>query len=59
MSQRGSQKCLRTVEKWVVLPLKFSNWDLEPWVVPMHSVVMSFEAAVVLEPTIALRTGDH
>ena len=42
-----------------MLPLEFCNWDIQPWVVPMDSVEVAFEATVVSKPTIALSTWNH
>lgn len=50
---------MRTGEKWVIFLPKLGNWDVEPWVVCMDGVVMTFKTAGTLKPAVALSTWDH
>lgn len=43
----------------MVFSLKFSNRDIEAWVIVVDSVEVTFEATAVSEPAITLSTGDH
>jgi hypothetical protein len=43
----------------MIVLLRFGNLDVKPRMVRMNSILMTFKAAGVFEPAVALRTGDH
>ena len=42
-----------------MVPLKFSDWDIEPWMIFMDGIIMALEATSVLEHTVTLSTWNH
>jgi len=43
----------------MMILLKFSNWDVKPWMVFMDSVIMTLKATSVSEPVVAFSTWNH
>jgi hypothetical protein len=56
---QSSRVSARTGEKWVMFSPEFSHWDIEARVVSVDGVVMTFEAAGISEPAVALSTRNH